>query len=127
MDYYLLAAVQKGDPIDVSLLIPVIDRLADFRPVLALLGPELPVETAGLPQETIDAFLKIAPDEGVIIKTSEQASEIFFEPFTQTKYWQRQSIHLTAPVSSRYFLAIFDPKEKAISMFYPSGGRKTGR
>ena len=32
---------------------PVIDRLADFQPVLALLGPGLQLETGGLPEETI--------------------------------------------------------------------------
>lgn len=111
VDYYLLSAVQKGDLIDTTLLVPVIDRLANFRPVLALLGPGLPIKTAGLTQETIKDFLKIAPNEGVVVKTSEQTSEIFFEPFTQTKYWQRQSLQLTTPVSGQYYLAVFDPKE----------------
>lgn len=110
VDYYLLSAVQKGDPIDATLLIPVIDRLADFQPVLALLGPGLQLETGGLPEETIAVYIKITPPEGGVIKTSAQARKIIFEPFTQTKYWERQRLHLTAPASGQYYLAVFDPK-----------------
>lgn len=110
VDYYLLPAVKEGDPIDALLLIPVIDRLAEFRPVLALLGPGLPLATGGIPEETIADYIKITPPEGGVFKTSAQTPKIFFEPFTQTKYWERQSLHLTAPVSGQYYLAVFDPQ-----------------
>ena len=112
VDFYLLPMVQKGDPLDATILIPVIDRLANFQPVLALLGPGLPVDTGGLLEQTIADFIKITPDEGGVIKTSVQAPKIFFEPFTQTKYWERQSLHLTAPASGQYYLAVFDLKGK---------------
>lgn len=112
VDYYLLAVVQKGDPIDATLLVPAIDRLVDFHPVLALLGPGLPVQTAGLPEEILVSFLQIAPGEGVIVKNSKETAEPFFEPFTQTKYWPRQSLHLTAPADGQYYLAIFAPSGK---------------
>lgn len=108
LDYYLLAEVRKGDPIDATLLVPAIDRLADFHPSLALLGPGLPVETGSLSEEILDTFLQIDPAEGVMVKTGKRAAETFFEPFTQTKYWPRQSIHLRAPESGRYYLAVFD-------------------
>ncbi|NLW55295.1 MAG: hypothetical protein GX050_01510 [Firmicutes bacterium] len=67
VDYYLLPEVQKGEAIDVTLLIPVFERLVEYKPVLVLLGPGLLVENAGLSRKTIDAFLEIASDKGVVI------------------------------------------------------------
>lgn len=109
VDYYLLADVQNGDPIDATLLVPVIDRLAGFYPALALLGPGLPVVTGGLAEETLASFLQIAPGEGVVVKNSQEKADTFFEPFTQTKYWPRQKLYLTAPAGGQYYLAVFAP------------------
>jgi hypothetical protein len=36
-------------------------------------------------------------------------SDDFFEPFTQTNYWGRQSITLDAPATGAYYLVIWPP------------------
>ncbi|MBM7558086.1 hypothetical protein [Halanaerobacter jeridensis] len=80
-DYYLFQA-QQGDKIYASLLVPEIDRLKGFNPDLALIGPGLDSDYAGLSPTEVAAKLNFRTDEGAIIKQySKSTSAVFFEPF----------------------------------------------
>jgi hypothetical protein len=79
-----------------------IDRLADYRPSLAVLAPGLPPPPAGLPFE-VPAGL------GAKVLAARATSERFFEPFTSTasRVWVEET--LTLPADGRGFLVAFDP------------------
>jgi hypothetical protein len=111
-DYYRFQA-QQGDEIYASLLVPEIDRLKNFNPDLALIGPRLNSDYSGLSKTEIADKLNFRPDEGIIIEQySKSNSESFFEPFTQTSYWQKQKLTITAPVTGTYYLTVFSNKEQ---------------
>ncbi|MGM0445627.1 MAG: hypothetical protein ACQEQH_04400 [Bacillota bacterium] len=107
VDYYQFEA-DKGDKIYASILIPVIDGLEDFNPEFALIGPDLDSDYGGLKQNEIEERLEIREGEGVIVKKySGQRSGTFFEPFTQTTYWEKQEATITALSQGKYYLAVF--------------------
>lgn len=112
VDYYKLSSVKKGERIYASIYIPRIERLKDFNPVLGLIGPGLEMELAGLTRDQIDELLEIYPEEGVILKRNDKRDKTFFEPFTQTIYWEKQKLELLAPVDGDYYLVVFDPAGK---------------
>lgn len=111
VDYYGFEA-EKGEEIYASLIIPKIERLSDFEPELALIGPGLPKETdsevssEGLP-------LDVREDEGFFVKKyNGDENEVFFEPFTQTSYWERQVIRRKASQDGTYFVAVWDTEKE---------------
>ena len=102
VDYYEFEA-EKGEEVYASLLVPRIDRFSDFKPDLALIGPGLPdkLDERGVP-------LDVREDEGAFVKRYErEENEVFFEPFTQTSYWERQVIRRKAPRDGTYFVAVW--------------------
>src|SRR6056297_3720717 len=107
VDYYQFEA-EKGDNIYASIVIPVIDRYKNFTPDFALIGPNLENDYAGLKKDEINAKLEIQSGEGVIVKRYQgQRTDVFFEPFTQTKYWEKQETTIKAPTKGTYYLAVF--------------------
>ncbi|HLV08706.1 MAG TPA: hypothetical protein VKY40_00710 [Halanaerobiales bacterium] len=113
VDYYLLSSVKKGEKIYTQLLIPQIDRLKYFEPEIAIIGPKLNTETDGINKVVIKELLEIENQQGIIIKRNTKKGKTFFEPFTQTAYWERQEIEITAPVGGNYQIAVFDIKDDA--------------
>jgi hypothetical protein len=105
--------------------IPKITGLKSYQVEMALLGPGLPSLEQGKPPESrsesehldhdhdhpsvsipLPADLNLDGLGGVIVES--QAGEDFFEPFTQTNYWGRQSIDLTLPESGKYTLLVWN-------------------
>jgi hypothetical protein len=108
--------------------IPQIARLEAFGVNLALVGPELPPlsehlyqlpgvddqvkdsdsshSSLHLPSVVIEALH--ANTYGAVVRKSVQ-SEDFYEPFTQTRYWGRQTLELDLPASGTYYLLIWHP------------------
>lgn len=107
VDYYQFEA-EKGDNIYASIVIPVIERYKNFTPDFALIGPNLENDNAGLTKDEIESKLEIKSGEGVIVKRYQgQRTDIFFEPFTQTKYWEKQEATIKASIKGTYYLAVF--------------------
>jgi hypothetical protein len=107
VDYYQFEA-EKGDNIYASMVIPVIERYKNFTPDFALIGPNLENDYAGLKKDEINAKLEIQSEEGVIVKRYQgQRTDVFFEPFTQTSYWEKQEVNIEAPSKGTYYLAVF--------------------
>ena len=107
VDYYRFDT-KAGEEIYASLLIPKIKRLRGFDPGLALIGPGL-VSNEEVSAGTENS-LDVREEEGFILKTySGDGDEDFFEPFTQTSYWERQELRRNAPETGTYHLAVFHP------------------
>lgn len=107
VDYFKFEA-KANEEIYANLLIPDLERLKDFDPTIALIGPGLPQD-----YEVKNVTLDLAANEGVIIKRySSKRLETFFEPFTQTNYFVKQTLTKKAPVDGTYYLAVFDENNK---------------
>lgn len=107
VDYYSFR-VKGGEKIYAEMLIPKIEKLKDFYPLIVLIGPELDSNNQN---PEIIKLIDLKADEDFIVKEYDQSKkdEVFFEPFTQTRYWIRQKLNIEAPVDGQYFLAVLDP------------------
>jgi len=107
IEYYRFTA-EAGEEIFAEMLVPVLDRLENFTPDFALIGPGLENYYDDLNREEVEARLDIREGEGVIVRGYHQEeSAVFREHFTQTSYWRRQQDTITAPESGVYHLAVF--------------------
>jgi hypothetical protein len=97
--------------------VPVIDRLKDYRPELALIGP-------GLPQ----ASLPFAVPDGLGAQefTSAQIAEPteFYEPFSGTSSWILLTETVTVPAAGRYYLVAYDPAGQPGKLWVALGQRE---
>lgn len=100
VDYYTFKG-EAGDAILLAMTIPQIEGQEDFAPTMALLGPGL----AGthLPSRVTQpagvGALLLSPPSG-------PAPE-FFEPFSQTSYWERQEQRVTLPADGEFLVTVW--------------------
>ena len=75
---------EKGDRISGSMLIPKLDRLKNFSPAFAPIGPQLhPAPEDKDYQQILDT----KGDEDVLVAAYQgDKPKVMFEPFTQTRY-----------------------------------------
>jgi hypothetical protein len=115
--YYKFAA-DEGDRLYAQISIPKLEKFSTFVPSIALVGSNV---TAGnlepgysvreyahhigdLPFAIPPGMTAIVVDYNGQIPSSE-----FYEPFTQTSYWERQEIVINSlPSSGTYYLVVFD-------------------
>jgi hypothetical protein len=100
VDYFAFEG-QAGQALLLQIVVPQIEGQEEFAPHMVLLGPGLP--TAELPQraerpENAGALL-LPPPPG--------PAPTFFEPFSQTSYWERQQSRETLPTEGRYVVAVW--------------------
>lgn len=96
-------SANAGEHLHAGVNIPAIDGLESYGVTMALLGPGLPPEgLADLPPGHPQA-------EGAIIYPS-VAGEDFFEPFTQTSYWGRQTAEIDLPADGTYYILAWQPE-----------------
>ncbi|MEP0824814.1 MAG: hypothetical protein HRF40_04955, partial [Nitrososphaera sp.] len=135
VDYYSFDA-KEGDELYVEMTIPKLAGLESFTPSIALIGHGISSELLERDDNNNDRILKVEinPDPhehrnhddndddafpsqvpantGAIIVVNYNGtipSTEFFEPFTQTSYWERQKLIVDElPSSGRYYLAVFD-------------------
>lgn len=111
VDYYRFTA-ESGEEIYASLLIPKIESLSKFNPDLALIGPGLKNDPSGI-TESGTPPLAVQEDEDVLVKKYEgNNEESFFEPFTQTNYWEHQVIRKPVNESGTYHVAVWSGNDK---------------
>lgn len=96
---------EAGDFFQAGINIPEIKGLEDYGVVMALLGPGLP----GIPARAIPGTAETELLETGIIVPSTKGKD-FFEPFTQTNYWGRQTLALNLPETGQYSLVIWNPE-----------------
>ena len=115
--YYKFAA-NEGERLYSQLSIPKLERFSTFVPSIALVGSDV---TAGnleggysvreyahdigdLPFAIPPGMRAIVVDYNGLIPSGE-----FYEPFTQTSYWERQEIVINSlPSDGTYYLVVFD-------------------
>ena len=114
---WLAFDLNEGQSLYFQLGVPVIDRLKDYRPALALVGPGLP--PADLPFAIPDGL-------GAQLFTSEQVSEPrrFDEPFSGTSSWILLTETVTVPAEGRYYLVAYDPAAQPGKLWVALGQRE---
>ena len=106
---------QAGEFFHAGINIPAISGLENYGVILALIGPGLPELPAGtLPDYEDDNHhhdTQVAEHAHVAtgLVVPSVSSEDFYEPFTQTNYWGRQTLELDLPSSGEYTLLIWNP------------------
>ncbi|MBN1341494.1 MAG: hypothetical protein JXQ73_02380 [Phycisphaerae bacterium] len=107
---------KKDQPLWVQIGVPVIDRLKDYRPAVALLGPGLaPVE---LPFSIPDNL------GGVIITTDDVTDpRVFHEHFTDTKSWIIKEQEIPLPADGTYYLVGYLPSDE-LGKFWVAVGKR---
>ncbi len=112
---------EAGQFLHAGINIPQLEGLEDYGVSLALLGPGMPaLDPADLPYfdpRTRAGGPMILPawaqDIGLAGLTGIVADDVqgepFFEPFTQTNYWGRQTLELDLPASGSYVLLVWNP------------------
>ncbi|MCX7682326.1 MAG: glycerol-3-phosphate acyltransferase [Anaerolineae bacterium] len=96
---------RTGQAVYLLIVIPQLPGQEDFAPMVALLGPGLPMGENILP-----AAMSLAEDEGVEeIPPPEEPPSTFFEPFTRTHYWERQERTVRLPADGGYRIVVWHP------------------
>lgn len=113
---WLTFTIDAPQSLKVNLGVPYIERLADFRPALALLGPELPAAPAGLPFEVPTGL-------GAQLFTTDDVAtpEFFNEPFSGTQSWIVFDDTLDLPAAGRYYLVAFVPSAELGKLWVAPG------
>ena len=105
---------KQGQNLHAGINIPAVKGLEDYSVTMALFGTTLPeADHDQLPPEHPE-------DLGALIFPSEVSAN-FFESFTQTLYWGRQSIEMTLPADGEYYLIIWQPEGLAGKYVMDSG------
>ncbi len=100
----------------VQIGVPVIERLKNFRPNLAVVG-------AGLPKSEL--LFNIPPNYGaVIIDTNSVEPRFFHEPFTGTDSWILQSKTIELPQSGTFYVVAFDPNQSGGKLWISVGKKE---
>jgi hypothetical protein len=102
VDYYTFDG-HAGQAILLAMVIPQIQGQEDFAPSLALLGP-------GLAQTLPPARVAVPEGAGaLLIGPPPGPATTFYEPFSQTSYWERQEQRVSLPADGRYVVAVYHP------------------
>jgi hypothetical protein len=103
VDYFSFDG-QAGQSILLEMTIPQIQGQEGFAPTMALFGPGLDSggEAVSIKKRAGDGWLVLPPPVG-------PPSE-FYEPFSRTAYWERQSQRVTLPAGGPYIVAVWHEK-----------------
>ena len=107
--------VDKREHLYASIVIPVLEGLEEFHPSLAIISERENIGLINLhsyenntdfPFELSEKFNAIVFDYA-----GEFPGRVFYEPFTQVNYWERQEIRIDSINPGTYYLAVFDISE----------------
>ncbi len=109
--------VDRPQTLLVQLGVPLIERLREYRPALALLGPGLP-----------DATLPFEVPEGlgalVFESSTREQPEEFYEPFSATSSWIWVDEHVELPAAGRYYLVAYHPTGEPGKVWVAAGEKE---
>ena len=117
-ELWLTFPIDTETPLYVQLGVPVIDRLRDQRPAIAILAPGLPsLEGEDLPFDV--------PDDlgGLVYWTDDMGEEeyTFYEPFTQTESWIYVEEYVDLPESGLGYVVAWNPDEMTGKLWVATG------
>lgn len=99
---YVRFTGRAGQSILIGLTIPQIEGQQNFTPTFALIGP-------GLPATRLPARVEAPPDAGArILRAAPGEPTSFFEPFSRTRYWERQEDRFVLPADGEYLVAVWN-------------------
>ncbi len=104
-----------GEEFHAGINIPQLDGLEEYSVTIGVFGPGLPdldLQSINLlPHQLGDSGANIdLHGLGGIVAESLETGD-FYEPFTQTSYWGRQSIDMTFPATETYYLVVWQAEE----------------
>ena len=100
---WLTFEVAEPQVLDLSLGVPKIDGLENFRPAYAIFGPGLPAFSG-----PIDAPQGLG---GLFFSTDEVTEpEVFDEPFSCSSSWILDERQVDLPAAGRYYIVAFAPQ-----------------
>jgi len=105
---------KQGQSFHAGINIPAVKGLENYSVNMALFG-------ANLPEADHDHLPSEHPENlGALIFPSKVSTD-FYEPFTQTLYWGRQSLDMSLPADGEYYLVIWQPEGIAGKYVMDSG------
>ena len=108
-DYYAFRVQPSGLILDAMVTIPALNTLKNFTPHLALLGPGLP----GLAPQQVSFVIPLHDGAQLIDAPHTGTADHFYEPFTQTTYWNRQRFKEPLREPGLYYLVVFNRSHDA--------------
>ena len=112
--FYKFEADQK-EPVYASIVIPALEGLEEFHPSLAIISERQNIELIGLQTDENNTNLPFELPEKfsaiVFDYSGNFPGRVFYEPFTQVNYWERQEIRIDHINPGTYYLAVFDTFE----------------
>lgn len=108
--------VPKEFKLFVQIGVPAIDRLKDFRPAMAVVGPGLPdnPHPFALPKDT---------GAKILLTKEVEKPRFFHEHFTNTDSWILRGETVVLPKAGRYYLVGYSP-ENQLGKLWLSLGKK---
>ena len=109
--FYKFEADQR-EPFYASIVIPALDGLEEFRPSLAIISERQNIGLISSHSDENDTDFPFELPEKFDAIVFDYAGEfpgrVFYEPFTQVNYWERQEIRIDSISPGTYYLAVFD-------------------
>ena len=107
---------EAGFPLYIQLGVPVVDRLSDYRPSVALVAPGLPEPTEALPFDLPEGTgIQVFDTQAV------DAPGEFYEPFTQTDSWVWVEETVELPETGQAWLVAWDPGNQTGKLWVATG------
>ena len=115
---WLTFEVPKDFKLFVQIGVPAIDRLKDFRPAMAIVGP-------GLPDN--DPPFALPKDAGAKVMLTKEVSKprFFHEHFTNTDSWILRGETVTLPRAGRYYLVGYSPDKQTGKLWLSVGTKES--
>ena len=105
---YVTFEGKRGDSVLIGLTIPAIEGQENFTPTVAIMGPGLPqTGVAQLPRRVTPPANSNPPAGTLVWRAAPGKPTAFFEPFSRTKYWERQENRIKLPADGRYTVAVW--------------------
>jgi hypothetical protein len=105
---YVTFEGKRGDSVLIGLTIPAIEGQENFTPTVAIMGPGLPqTGVAQLPRRVTPPANSNPPAGALVWRAAPGKPTAFFEPFSRTKYWERQENRIKLPADGRYTVAVW--------------------
>jgi len=111
---WLTFQAPKGFELFIQIGVPVIDRLKDFRPSMAVVGP-------GLPSDAVPFPLPEGLGAKVFSTKEVEKPRFFHEHFTSTDSWILRSETIRLPSAGRYYLVAFSPESQTGKLWLALG------
>jgi len=109
--------VDRPQTLLVQLGVPLIERLREYRPALALLGP-------GLPAVTVPFEIPAGLGGLVFESAARQQPQEFYEPFSDTSSWIWVDERVELPAAGRYYLVGYHPGGEPGKVWVAAGERE---